>query len=244
MLKNMMLFVGSVFMPLWVLAEPLCRDDNASIVGAALNEKTQKLLYCERYYQLDESHWRVDYHAGKKLIVQKTLDYSLGLESPLVVQEDLRSGELRVVTVSDDLARWRVQYRANVDDEKEVADISRGSDQVVDAGFDAFVRQKWGDVIADSAIVFNFLSIPHLRSIPLRAKRVDISGCDILNVQIQDGICIRVEANNRLLRFFVDRLTLLYDPQKRLRAFNGPVNIQSDTAKTQKATIVYQYKVD
>ena len=241
MLKNMMLFVGCVLMPILVIAEPLCSDDNASIVGAALDEKTQEFLYCERYYQLDESHWRVDYHDGNKLIVQKTLDYSLGLASPMVVQKDLRSGELRVVAVSDGLTHWQVKYRANTDEEKEVADVSRGSDQVVDAGFDAFVRQKWDDVIADSAIVFNFLSIPHLRTIPLRATRIDMAGCEALNVQIEDGICIRVEANNRLLRFFVDRLTLLYDSKKRLRAFNGPVNIQSDAAKTQKATIVYQY---
>lgn len=227
-------------MPSWG-SEP-CPQNNADIVGIAVAGDDGKFLYCERYFQLDNTHWRVEYSRGDELIVQKSLDYLLGGQAPLVEQKDYRTGELRKVSLSEDESQWRIAYRLNAAEKEESKGVVKEGAQVIDAGFDFFVRQQWDIIYKGEAVVFDFLSIPHLKSIALRARRVDIEKCGSFNVEVEGGVCITVAANSRLLRFFVDPLTLLYDAQQRLIVFNGAVNIQGSDAKSQTATISYRYK--
>ena len=229
-------------MPSWG-SEP-CPQNNADIVGIAVEGDDGQFLYCERYFQLDDTRWRVEYSRGDKLIVQKNIDYLLGGQAPLVEQKDYRTGELRKVSLSEDQLQWRVAYRLNTGATAESKDVVKEGAQVIDAGFDSFVRQQWDVIDKGGAVVFDFLSIPHLKSIALRASRVDNKKCGSFNVEVEGGVCISVAANSRLLRFFVDPLTLLYDAQQRLIVFNGVVNVQSADAKSQTATISYRYKSD
>lgn len=236
------LFFPLLSVPSW--GAELCSQNDADIVGVAVGADEDDFLYCERYFQLDDTHWRVEYSSGGEIVVEKTLDYLLGEQAPLVVQQDNRTGEVRAVGVSEDLLQWRVAYRLNSGEAEESKSIAKAGVQVIDAGFDSFVRQQWDSIYKGEAVVFDFLSIPHLKSIALRASRVDIEKCETFNVKVEGGVCIRVAANSRLLRFFVDPLTLLYDAQHRLMVFNGAVNIKGADAKSQTATISYRYKSD
>ncbi|HEY7774067.1 MAG TPA: hypothetical protein VIC26_12860 [Marinagarivorans sp.] len=218
-----------------------CDQILGDIVGVALDAKTGELLYCEQHKQIDALNWRVEYSVNGQVIAEKTLDYSRAEISPQVKQSDYRTGELREVTEHAD--QWLVSYRPDRDARTQTKALSQEGVQVIDAGFDFFVRQQWRQLAAGETVVFDFISVPHLKAIALRAKKVSMDNCKsfAVSAEINTPQCISVEANSGLLRLFVDRLVLLYDEQQRLRGFKGAVNIQNSAQDTQDAIIYYRY---
>jgi len=225
------------------------RYQGADITGIAISHGTGKPLYCEYHYSSpDNIITTVEYWDDKQqLIVKKKLDFSTGLASPSVDQQDFRHGERRQVSKQSDdwLLRYQPANREGVTTPVVDKVLRTKKPIVVDAGFDKIVRQQWDVLVSGKAKVFRFASPIHGRTISLRVKRRQQERCLSRQYDQQKQICYVIQPQSTLLRWFAKPLALVYDKAtRRLLMFSGVVNITSDEGGDLSAAVYYQYRDD
>ena len=224
------------------LQEHCLLTENTATVGYAQNSRGD-FLYCESINQLSENEFHIDYVRNKHAFATKELIYSSNLSLPKVVQFDLRSAERREASI--DNTDVLLTYQANRTKKISTAKIKRADIDVIDAGFDNFIRAHWSELKDGTLVNFNFASMTQLRTLPLRLKSTPDENCvDKRDDDSQHSFCFVVEIDNALLRFLFSNMKLTYDNDRRLHTYRGPVNIQDDGENTQNATIYYYYKND
>lgn len=213
-------------------------SDNVVIVGVA-RDNAGKFLYCEMVSRPGEHQLRVEYTRRNQLFATKQLAYGQSLKMPEVLQQDSRSGEVREAKLIDNhiILRYQPNRRKNAGE----AQIAVNKADVVDAGFDNYVRLHWEELISGEIVPVNFASMAHLKVLPLRIRHQPLTTCD---AQAGEGNCFQVEIDNALLRLVLGNIKLLYDNQHRLQKFDGMVNINDDDGDNQKAIIHYYYQSD
>ncbi|MCK7597021.1 hypothetical protein M0G74_07005 [Microbulbifer sp. CAU 1566] len=168
---------------------------------------------------------------------------------PQVFQQDFRSGELRE-TVWESGA-WRLRYREAESKALREVVIDDSEIDVIDAGFDAYVRKNWQALTDGSELRFQFASPPHGRSIRLRAT-------SLVCEPPGSALCVRVDLAQPLLRWIAggdillrystvdtdgvtsDKNTLV--PMPRLQRFTGVSNLLDDSGEPQRLQIDYFYR--
>ena len=232
--------IAAVTWPALVLKDCEPKSDTA-IVGIAKNE-SGKVVYCEIATKVDANSLKIDYVASGKTFAEKKLSF---LESPFlpsVSQKDSRAGELRQADVSSE--EVKLGYQANSNKKINEAIIPLTKVDVIDAGFDNFIRANWDDLQAGQTLSINFASIAHLKTLPLRVRTQPIEKCLAKRDEASALTCFWVEVDNSVLRMILGNIKLTYDQQRRLHEFNGVVNIEDDKQNNLKATIRYFYKED
>lgn len=202
--------------------------------GRAVDPASGELVYCEYHLPAADDGRRVLYYsAAGHRIAEKTLR---GIDSslPEVKQNDFRHGEQRKITRAG--TQLSLQYRESGKAALESERLPLREVEVADAGFDHFVREHWGDLVAGEPVRFDFASPVHGRAIALRAQQ---SPCP----QGQsDTLCLRVEPAAALLRLFAGELNLVYSlGTRRLQVFEGVVNLLDDRGDNQTLRIRYRY---
>jgi len=214
---------------------------DAIIVGVAKNE-AGKVLYCEVVNQVDEHSLKINYFAKDELFAEKSLHFSTNPFLPKVIQKDFRVGELRQADVSE--KNVELHYQANIHKKNDSAVIPLQKVDILDAGFDNFIRAHWEDLQTGKTLSVNFASITHLKTLPLRISTQPLDKC--LGKQKENSVtaCYFVEIDNTLLRMLLGNIKLTYDHNRRLYEFNGIVNVQDNDQDNQKAIIHYFYGSD
>lgn len=100
-------------------------------------------------------------------------------------------------------------------------------------------QYNWSALIDEQTISLNFASTVFQRALNLRITKRPQDQCPSVGAQLT---CFWVEADNALVRLFVDPLQLMYNDDKQLVLFRGVVNIQNDAGKKQSAQIRYFYR--
>jgi hypothetical protein len=228
---------------IWPLAvtQGCTPEANTIMVGVAHNT-AGIFLYCELVSQADETSLHVRYTQKEKLFAEKNLDFSHNPFMPSVLQTDFRSGELRKADISAPTVT--LSYQPNTHKEISISNIATQKVDVVDAGFDNFIRANWGALTSGKILAVNFASIAHLKAMPLRISAKPLDTCLNQSTQSTASFCFLVEVDNALLRLLLGNIKLVYDQQQRLVHFNGVVNIADNQESTQTATITYYYKQD
>lgn len=180
------------------------------------------------------------------VIVDKVIDYSMSDIRPATKQEDLRFGEIRLAQPSTEKKeRWDVGYKESLKGSYKRKLLKEESIKVNDAGFDNFVRKNWHILIDDGAVTFDFLSIPHKRTVELTARKVSTERCAASMIVQPDEsqiLCIGVSVSNMIFKLFASSLILSYDKETRqLQQFSGAVNILNNNKKTQNCALSYRY---
>lgn len=221
-----------------VVAAP-CLPENfegIEVVGVA-RDPDGTLLYCEWHKPQSETQTLVEYHdAEGKVFASKELLFGDDRSLPQVKQMDKRSGERFEVEKSED--SWNLYYQKHQQSRMEQTQVLQQEVDVIDAGFDHKIRASWNALTADEKLRINFAAPALQRVVPLRVTRRTDDKCAFMQSEWQ---CIWVEADNRLVRFFVDPLQLTYDDERRLRVFSGVVNIRDPAGDKQAAVIQYFY---
>ena len=229
------------FLPMFAFAEnETCWSGELSefwSVGSA-QDAQGRLLYCEFHKgEFGAEKNSVIYRAPTgEIIAEKNILWDSSRTQPDIEQKDMRTGERIQVTRGD---QWSLSYRENRDANAEQVNLALDEIDVVDAGFDQKVRDHWDDLIAGGRLRVMFAAPALQRSVPLRITRRDPRHC--AHAHAEDWVCFLVEADNALVRLFVEPLRLSYDQQGRLGVFAGVVNIRDDTGKKQSAVIRYRY---
>jgi len=203
-----------------LLAAPLASSaaERPDILGRALHPDTGEVLYLERHYcNEEEQSCRVLYQLpDDSLIALKTVDYRLSSQAPGLFFEDYRhQRELRL--------------------DPTQATQAQGSELVVDAGFDNFVRARW-DTLADGGTLrFPFLPLGREKPLAMRIGPRAGDGCD-------QQLCLQVELDSWFLGMLVDPVELTYDrSQRRLLRFRGISNIPTAEGGGQSVDLHYSY---
>lgn len=213
------------------------------VVGAALSDGANP-DYCELHSKITDGEQVVGYWQVGRLLALKELNYKSGLNRPEVVQKDFRTGEYREARVrGDTLVMFykegkRLDNWLNVNEDfpkPDAVEKAVKQKQVVDAGFDYFVRQNWAPLKSGSELNFYFASPVHETNIRLRA-RFSASKCSE-----SSALCVVVEPANGLLRLFAGELVLSYSEDKKLMSFKGVTNIADADGKSKSREIIYQY---
>lgn len=206
-------------------------------VGSA-RDAAGNLLYCEFHREgAGGKENSVIYRAPNgEVIAEKSVLWDSSRTQPEVVQQDFRTGERIQVERGE---QWLLSYRENHRSAVEQVSLALQSIDVVDAGFDQKVRDHWDGLVDGDRLRVMFAAPALQRVVPLRVTRRDARYC--AHTDAQEWLCFWVEADNALVRLFVDPLRLSYDEQRRLRVFAGVVNIRDGAGKKQSAVIRYRY---
>ena len=184
------------------------------IVGEALDPETGRTLYFEHHYCSEDAlSCSVFYlRPDEQVFATKQLDYEPSLKAPALVFRDYRN-----------------------DREQSIA--QPGDDQVVDAGFDNFVRLQWSDLAGGEEVRFPFRMVGRDDPVKMRANRES---------QCEPGrLCLQIRLDSWLLGSLVDPIQLTYDESsQRLLRFTGISNLKNDQGRSQKVDIRYRYSDD
>lgn len=208
--------------------------------GLARDPENGNLVYCEFFLPTRNDRTRVLYYSPEGYrIAEKTL-ITAGAEIPRntarpeVMQQDYRHGEERQVVRIN--GQWELRYRESGEAGWEEHQADDAAVDVIDAGFDAFVRESWDQLSSGQPVEFDFASALHGRAITLRARRARCEGGE------RNRLCLKVVLAQPLLRLFAGELFLVYGTeQRRLESFEGIVNLLDSSGDSQRLRIDYRY---
>jgi hypothetical protein len=215
--------------------------DNSIMVGIAQTSSGTH-LYCELVSQPTATSLEVSYVLQDKVIAEKKINYKSNAATPSIAQKDFRFGEIRQADVSDQ--HVELHYQASGQKKMGNAIISMQKVDVIDAGFDHFVRAHWEELQSGKTLSVNFASMAHLKTLPLRISAQPLEKCANKSEKNTSLFCFFVEIDNAILRILLGNIKLTYDQQHRLHEFNGIVNILGEDQENQKAVIHYFYSND
>lgn len=193
-----------------------------------------------------KSSYRVLYKTfdGDKF-AQKTLDFSTGFNTPLVDQIDIRKGEIRRAFIDkDDEDLWTILYRKTSGSDEDISIVKKSDIDVNDAGFVYRVRSHWQEILNGETIKFDFLSVPHGKTIKMSANLISPKQCEKGKKTKSDAslVCIKVSISNFIFRLIAPALWLTFDSEtQQLDVYRGIVNIRDPEGDNQTGSIYYEY---
>ncbi|MBN8431367.1 hypothetical protein JF535_10945 [Microbulbifer salipaludis] len=228
----------------------------AMVVGQAravegVGVEAPEVRYCEYFMPQSSGSLRVVYYrpegpAGSK-IAEKWITEGEGASGilqrarPQVSQEDFRMGEVRQASLLPE--GWKLRYKPRTGAKFRDATFAEGRVDVVDAGFDAYVRQHWQALTRGEKLEFEFASPVHGRTVGLRAAAVPCQ-------RQEADLCIRVDLAQAFLRWIAGGdIYLEYVIQRtegktepRLLRFVGVTNLLDDGGDSQRLVLDYFYR--
>lgn len=134
--------------------------------GIAYKPGTQRVLYRESHWQVGKQHLVLYRCPDGRAFARKRLDYARGALAPDYEVFDARDGyRSGVVTESGGREAF---MREDAGQPRRSAALAAGT--VVDAGFDAFIRQAWDRFASEAAVEMPFLVPGRLRTMRFRLQ--------------------------------------------------------------------------
>jgi hypothetical protein len=194
-----------------------------------------------------ESHWLFDNGGNPSRLVlyrcpdgkpfaRKTLHDDGSAQAPDFVLDDARGGYREGVRSSGGTRTVFVRDSANA--KERTAALKTSPMPVIDAGFDAYIRDHW-DTIGKDGNTLPFLVPSRLGTLSFKVKRQD-------DVQI-NGHAARVFrlSLDSMIGFALPHLDVAYDTKTHeLLSFTGIANIRSSNGKNVDAKIVFDPSKD
>ncbi len=167
----------------------------------------EEMLYVERHVET----WRDGQLAGREvryedpegtLIAEKVVDYGVSSEAPSFEMTDYRVGLREGARVDPDEI---VLFSGSAGGEERARSLDRPETAVVDAGFDAFMRENFAAVVSGESIEFEF-AVPALR----RFIRFELLPQGEVFYGGAPAQLIKMRLASPLLRLLTDPIELVY----------------------------------
>ncbi|WP_426416224.1 hypothetical protein [Aestuariirhabdus sp. LZHN29] len=236
------------------LAFPCDQATDAAVIGLATDPNTGVLQYCEHHYKivaestkqppppysLPAEEVRVEYRsADEKLMAVKLLNYQgENHAKPWLYQIDLRQGEVRQVEWLNN--QLLLSYRPLEQRPFEQKSLPAQQVDIVDAGFDHFIRRHWNVLLMGETVSSRFASPLHLQPLSLRVRTHPLNECGA-PLHPKAAYCLWVEADSLWLRWLLQPLQLQYDVQQRLVRYRGVVNLVDAQGEPMTVNLDYRY---
>lgn len=227
---------------LWVSAARGDSDMNSftrTYRASAYSLETDELVYVERHLET----WRegrlaeraVTYeNAEGDVIAEKDVRYGLPAAAPSFEMTDYRTGLVESALVRETNVDLFSGVPEEGDRPKTVA-LPQGA--VVDAGFDAFMRENFKAIDAGEKLEFDF-AVPSAG----RFFRFELVPRGEVAYRGTEAILVLMKPASAFLRLLVDPIELVYDRGGRLLEFRGLSNVADGKGDRYKARIVFDYE--
>ncbi|TYL46707.1 hypothetical protein [Marinomonas sp. IMCC 4694] len=208
----------------------------AKMVGSAYSIKTGSLVYRETHQPLENGFYQVEYSEPEgQVFGSKMLNFSMSAVTPNFLQVNERNGERTEVKAVQ--GKLEMIYQENSQSSPSKKSVSLKSGMVVDAGFDAFIKQYWDALVSGKTLDVDYLVPSELTTFAFRFSRVTCLDETPLNAQ-----CFSLSPISWVVKLAVDPLIVAYDStSKRLLRFTGRANICDAQGKYESVDIQYRY---
>ncbi|MDJ0778709.1 MAG: hypothetical protein QNJ85_12655 [Gammaproteobacteria bacterium] len=208
-------------------------------VGEAFDLESNELLYRETHCVIGSEDARevIYQNDAGDLIAHKRVDYRSGEFTPSFVQQNFYSRERIEVAMDDGRVLMSVRDEAQPEAVEVSSDAPEpGTQVVIDAGFDYFVRNHWDELVSGEIKEFAFPFAARSSLVDLRIRRF---GC---SYESETDQCFRLELSNWLYRMLAAPIELGYDAtDRRLTRYRGLSNIGDGKGNGQVVDIRYDY---
>ena len=220
---------------LFLLPLPLHASEPVSVTGTARSMEGD-LLYKE-YHRLRFNQYNVDYQKPDgQWLAHKQISYDV--TEGIVSFELHYPGTDRLEVVTAEKGEVTVDIRVG---EKEIEhQLQYRPGDVIDAGFDPFIRSSWDDITAGKSVNIRFLLFRRGSWINMTVKPIDNKRC-LKQYQTDITRCLSVRPESLFLRLLIPELLLGYNDQKRLLLYVGPSGLKLGKRKPSNLVVTYQY---
>lgn len=196
-------------------------------IGLARDSDNQSLRYIEHHQYFEDGRHLISYYSpDQELIATKRLQYGEQPQQPTLVQQNLV--EQTEITMRP--ADGHVAVTRRTPDEQETLELPLSPDTVIDAAFDAYVRDAWDDITADSPARVDFAIAGQSRTLPMTIRR-----------ESDNTRHFSVKPSNWFLRQIIPPIKLEYDSNQRLSRYRGLSNIKSSEGGSGPVTIDFAH---
>lgn len=206
------------------------------VVGTAYSVKTGALLYRETHTIGANGKHDVEYSEPDGLVFgHKVIDESQSKIAPSFTQVNERNGER--IEVNSNSKNIIVHYQKNKDAKVKTTDIPYKPGMIVDAGFNAFVKEYWQSLENDTKMDVQFIAPSRQSTVGFTVSR------SLCKPDTQKGAeCFALTPDSWVVRMLIDPILLAYDPEtKRLLRFTGRANIADKNGDYKAVDIQYHY---
>lgn len=208
-------------------------------VGEAFSINSEELLYSETHCQSeDKLHREVLYkNPDGESIAYKSLDYRNGFSTPSFKQTNFQTREETEVTVDKNIVTLSFTD-ANREQTQKAFEMNAFFDlpMVIDAGFDAYIRENWDSLVSGEQQQFQFPLVTRSALIKLQ---VSASSCSF---ESKNSQCFKLEMSNWLYRMLASPIELGYErSKKQLIRYRGLSNIENQSGTGLDVDIRYYY---
>ena len=209
-------------------------------VGEAFSINSEKLLYRETHCQSEDKLKREVLYKNPdgKSIAYKSIDYGNGFSTPSFKQTNFQTSEETEVTVDKNIVTLSFTD-ANREQKQKTFEKNAFSDlpMVIDAGFDAYIRENWDSLVSGEQQQFQFPLVTRSALIELQASA---SSCSF---ESENSQCFKLEISNWLYRMLSNPIELGYErSQKQLIRYRGLSNIENESGIGLDVDIRYSYQ--
>jgi hypothetical protein len=197
-----------------------------------------ELLYVERHVEIQRegrlAEREVRYEdASGKLIAEKLVRYGESALTPTFKMIDFRLGLREGAEVESGEV---VLFSGPLEEPDRGRRVKRPRVAVIDAGFDAFVRDNFSEVVRGRSMVFDF-AVPAVG----RFLKFQLVPHGRVEHQGEEALSVTMRPANRLLRLLVDPIDLVYGLDGRLLEFRGLSNVWDEDGDRYLARIAFDY---
>lgn len=225
----------------FAVANSAVADSDYILIGDAYHAgDLDQLLYREKYTERNADGQAEVHYSGPEgePLARKTLDYRYGDRQPGFVLTDQRLDQ-----------HWSVQRQGEhlaltrgAPDRPDEKRISVREPQVIDAGFDGFIQDRWEELLQGERVPFYFAVPNRLDNVRLRAERISYEDSPIKAKQ-PEWVYFRIRIASALVALFVDNLYLAYSPEdKQLMVFRGRSNLPDAQGDAWDVEIHYRHR--
>ena len=202
-------------------------------IGVARDATDNSVRYIEHHQYGENGEHEVRYFdPGQNVLLEKQMAYEGLPQHPSIEQTDFVSDTNISIRYETDQATMVTSQGES--SENFTFDLS--PDIVVDAGFDAYVRENWDNFTTGKARDVTFAIAGQKRLLAMKIKRTSID---------DSGASFKVEPANWLVRLLLPEIQLSYDAERRLTRYEGFSNLKPTSGQSRTVVIEFShYQLD
>ncbi len=197
-------------------------------VGTARDIKTGNLRYIEHHQWLSDGSHRIDYYTpGQEPIAYKSMTFPDLPQHPNIVQTDYS----RSASACAESLPNQIRVTTLRDGKENEYFLTKDPALVLDAGFDAWIKDNWVSLLEDGQARLNFAIVGVERTLAMNLSAEPKDG----------GLQLRITPANWFVALVVPKMDLYYDSDRRLTFFEGYSNLVPSKNEGKILVIDYQH---
>ncbi len=202
-------------------------------IGIARDADDNTVRYIEHHQYRDNGEHEVRYFdVEENVLLEKLMAYEGLPQHPSITQTDYLN-DVQIAVSYDTEQATMVTSR---DGKSEQFSFEISPEIIVDAGFDAYIRDNWALFDTNSKQSVTFAIAGQSRLLAMKIERTDIN---------ENGAAFTVQPANWLVRMLLPEIQLSYDETRQLTRYEGFTNLKTNSGRSRNVIIDFShYQMD